>query len=59
MHYIFIIKSYTEYKHKKQIKEIKEKLAACNILNNTVNLLQAKPWGGERYYSRPQKQQFN
>ena len=25
MHYIFIIKSYTEYKHKKkQIKEIKE-----------------------------------
>jgi len=48
--YIFIIKSYTEYKHKKEIKEITEekKLVACNIHNNTVNLLQAKPRRGER-----------
>ena len=47
---LFIIKSYTEYKYKKkQIKELKEKkLVACNILNNTVNLLRAKPRGGER-----------
>ena len=40
------MKSYTEYKRKKEIKE--KKLVACNILNNTVNLLQAQPRGGER-----------
>jgi len=45
LYIIFIIKSYTEYKHKKEIKEIKKtiRLVACNILNNTVNLLRAKP----------------